>query len=146
MHSSDEHEVLTKKIEELESLIKANKTQATDNIPVLDVATDDMPEFNAEIPILDELVDNNHSYTNENDQQSKSSYTTEQLTELVDNIESKLTGELETLVDTIRGTMKHSIIEELKSRLEISNTSNAVPLPEEQSPANQENVVQNQSE
>ena len=112
---------LTDKIAELEALLARNKS-SEEPVPVLEDEADE--EFVGDIPILDELV---HAEDADELRQhaEQPSATAEQLMDLINNIEHRLTDELETLVKTLKITMKESIIDELKSRLETPVDSQA---------------------
>ena len=99
-------------IEELENLI-ADKATVTINthpaIPVLDDAID--PD---DIYIEDEdFLQHDSAYDEPEDSISR-----DQLAILIDNIEQKLTGELDELVNILKDAIKDSIITEIKARLE----------------------------
>jgi len=112
---------LTDKIAELEALLARNKS-SQESVPVLeDVADGDL---DADIPILDELV-HADDVDEQRQQPELPSATAEQLMDLINNIEHRLTDELETLVNTLKSSMKESIIDELKNRLESPVDSHA---------------------
>lgn len=114
---------LTDKIAELEALLARNKS-AQQSVPVLEETADTDKSADADIPILDELV--RAEDVDEGQQRGElPSATAEQLIDLINNIEHRLTDELESLVRTLKSSMKESIIDELKTRLETP------PRPEE---------------
>ena len=121
---------LTDRIEELETLLARNKSEQ-ESVPVLKETAISDEESDTDIPILDELVASGET---DDDQQEPElpSATAEQLIDLINNIEHRLTDELETLVSTMKSTMKESIINELKTRLDIPADAHTSP---EQHPA-----------
>lgn len=116
---------LTDKITELEALLARNKSSQK-SVPVLEelAGTDD--DNGGEIPILDELVDADDTVDVQHHAELPSA-TADQLIDLINNIEHRLTDELETLVKTLKNTMKESIIDELKTRLETPGDSITEP-------------------
>ena len=100
-------------IEELESLI-ADKATVTINthpaIPVLDEAIDpdDIYFEEEDFPAQDEPAD----------AEPDNSISRDQLAHLIDNMEQKLTGELDELVHILKDAIKDSIITEIKAQLE----------------------------
>ena len=121
--SKQSRESLTAKIEELETLLNRRK-KAAENVPVLNEMAVDDQFGDSQIPILDELV----SFEAEPNSMSGQQHvelpddTSGQLMDLIDNIENKLTEELETIVRTFKSSMKESIIGELKHRIEDTST------------------------
>ena len=108
-------------IEELENLI-ADKATVTINthpaVPVLDEAIDpddiyledeDFP-ISTRHDIADDIPDN--------------SISRDQLANLIDNMEQKLTGELDELVSILKDAIKDSIITEIKNHLEEQQNHN----------------------
>ena len=122
---------LTETLSKLESLIPDQQSVVT-NIPVLNETAGGYHKLQAGIPILDELVEAEDVDINEWGQHlDLPSGAADQMLHLIDKIEHRLTDELETLVQTLKSTMKESIIDELKVRLE---TSANTPTPTEQLP------------
>ncbi|MCZ6525356.1 MAG: hypothetical protein O6928_02160 [Gammaproteobacteria bacterium] len=120
-------ELLTEKIGELESLLDNN--------------TDDMAMLNNEmsgtghsyIPILDEMICDN-DYTDAETQDSAQLPCTEnQLTELINNLEQRLTGELGKLVAEIRENLKDDILGVLRSQPDQQVTDQQTAQEDEQS-------------
>ena len=73
------------------------------------------------IPVLDELVEADTTSITEPASTAQPAYSTDQLMQLVDNLENKLNGELEMLINVIKGNMKETIIEEIRSQMEVSH-------------------------
>lgn len=121
MQTSDEkekyRESLTEKIKELETLL-ASKKQARESVPVLNESPPGEKTDQGDIPILDELVTSDEYSGDAVEHTDIRGLTDEQLKQLIDNIEHKLTGELESLVQTLKSTVKESILDELKTTLE----------------------------
>lgn len=121
MQTSDQNdkyrESLTEKIKELESLLASKKSEKK-AVPVLDESAGDKPDDTIDVPILDELVTDDDYSQDTPEHADISGRTAEQLKQLIEDIEHKLTDELETLVNTLKTTMKESILDELKTRLE----------------------------
>ena len=110
---------LTDKITELESLLSNTNVEA-ETIPVLNEMAGPGNISETEIPILDELV--HAEDADDRPQQTElPAATSGQLLDLINNIEHRLTDELETLVSTLKYSMKESIIDELKNRLETTS-------------------------
>ena len=118
---------LTERIAELEKLLARNKgRQEPEPVPVLEETAELTEDPDAGIPILDELVSAEDPDDEQPDPEVPSA-TAEQLIDLINNIENRLTDELETLVSTLKSTMKESIINELKTKLEIPADAHASP-------------------
>ncbi len=107
---------LSESIDKLEHLI-------TDTSPVLsDLHTDTM------IPVLDDVIDHdNLIHTNHPEIEyagmtipdgGTDSISPDQIENLVHNVEEKIAGELDTLVNILKDTIKDSIMTELKNQLE----------------------------
>ena len=120
-------ESLTEKIGELESLLDNN--------------TDDMPMLNNElsgtghsyIPILDEMICDN-DYTDAEPQASAQLPCTEnQLTELINKLEQRLTGKLGKLAAEIRENLKDDILGVLRSQPDQQVTDQQTAQEDEQS-------------
>ena len=107
---------LTDKIAELEGLLARNKS-SQESVPVLEEIAGADDGTDTDIPVLDELVQTEDMGDWQQHTELPSA-TAEQLIDLINNIEHRLTDELETLVKTLKSTMKESIIDELKTRLE----------------------------
>jgi hypothetical protein len=120
---------LTDRITELESLLPEN-TNRPPTVPVLkDTPGGDHPD-QAEIPVLDELV---HAEDVDSDDWARAELppgTADQMVQLIDKIEHRLTDELEALVQTLKSAMRESILDELKTRLESSAKSPAGDKPD----------------
>jgi type I site-specific restriction-modification system R (restriction) subunit len=95
-------------IEELESLIADKATVTINTHPA--------------IPVLDEAIDPDDIYFEDEDFPSQdepdNSISRDQLAHLIDNMEQKLTGELDELVHILKDAIKDSIITEIKAQLE----------------------------
>lgn len=119
MHTPDEPDIsLNKKIEELESLIDTKEVPSLPDTPVTATASNEDPDSNEmDIPVLDELV-TTEDYADTGTCLDKPSYTEHQLAAFISDLESKLTGELDRLVSVIKGTMKESIADELRTRFD----------------------------
>ena len=127
-HNPHSEQSLSDKIAELEALLAKSK-QERESVPLLrEVAGSD---DEADIPILDELVQAEDA-GDWPAEEGLSAATAEQLMGLINNIEHRLTDELEIMLKTLKTTMKESIIEELKARLEAPANSPA-PRPAGQS-------------
>ncbi len=111
-------DLLDDSINELDHLIKEVDTEHTTQqhiqIPVLeDIVESDVvnsqkqSHHTADDP---ELMNDQHASVN--------SITPHQLSELVDNIEVKLTEELDALVDLLKDTIKDNILDEIKTQLD----------------------------
>ena len=115
-HNKQLNQSLTDRIAELEALLARNKTER-EPVPVLEETAALNEDPDEDIPILDELVPAEDADVGQLETESPSA-TAEQLLDLINNIENRLTDELETLVGTLKSTMKESIINELITRLE----------------------------
>jgi len=69
-----------------------------------------------DIPILDEVIDNEEQQPAGTD--AAPAVTEEQLLGLIDNLELRLTGVLETLVNSMKDEMIDSISEEVKTQMD----------------------------
>jgi len=107
--------VLHDTLNELEGLItnKASLPQEGTGIPVLDEIIDP-----AETDYIDdmEILLNQEQATDTPPQQEPLSH--EQLENIIGNVEEKLAGELDALVNILKDTIKDSIMSEIKSQLE----------------------------
>ena len=72
---------------------------------------------NIQIPVLDDIVEAEDPELKIAQQTSMNAITPQQLTELVDDIEVKLTEELDALVDLLKDTIKDNIMDEIKTQL-----------------------------
>jgi hypothetical protein len=103
---------LTATLSELESLLGDRQDRVPDD-------TAGLAAPSGEIPILDELVEADDVDINEWGQHLElPAAAANQMLHLIDTIERRLTEELEALVQTMKTTMKSSIIQEVKSRLD----------------------------
>lgn len=102
-------------IEELENLIADKATVTINTHPA--------------IPVLDEAIDPDDIYFEDEDFQIREQHETaddepdngisrDQLAHLIDNMDQKLTGELDELVSILKDAIKDSIITEIKAQLE----------------------------
>lgn len=119
---------LNDKIDELEELINAKPDLETAkktplNIPVLDEIVD----YNAESVLRNVLskqaMERNQPVDSEHISQ-------EQLTNVLDQVESKIADELDSLVDVLKNTIKDNLMSEIKSQLstseDIEDTGSAI--------------------
>jgi hypothetical protein len=111
-------------IEKLETIIDDKEEQIyTGSIPVLkesmvpNQAQESVPT--AAIPVLDELVKTKPEDVTQSISTGHPGYTPAQLMQLVDKLENKLNGELEMLINVIKGNMKETIVEEIRSQMDI---------------------------
>ena len=120
----DDEIELHSSIEELENLLADKEVTINTHpaIPVLDEEVDPDDDY----PEADELDD---VLEPEVAQQGGPDISQEQLQLLIDNLEEKLTGELDALVNILKDAIKDSIITEIKSQLEnhTANGSNTKP-------------------
>lgn len=118
-HNEKPDESLTDKIDELDSLLNDSHTRE-DQVPILSETASNSLLDDSNIPILDDPVSFEDLHAgNENQQRAGVTGTdSDQLTELIDNIEHRLTSELESMVNTIKSSMKESILNELKQKIE----------------------------
>lgn len=102
-------------IEELEKLIADKATVTINTHPA--------------IPVLDEAIDPDDIYLEDEDFHIREQHETadaepdnglsrDQLAHLIDNMDQKLTGELDELVSILKDAIKDSIITEIKAQLE----------------------------
>lgn len=95
--------ILGRKIEELEKLLeRAKETESNSNIPILD----DLVEYEEESVIK-----------NSTSQPDKPKLDTLNLDTMLEEIETKIADELDTLVDILKDTIKDSVMTEIKTRL-----------------------------
>jgi len=121
------NESLTETLSELESLITG---PVETSVPVLKEMSDGGHSQQDAVPILDELVDADDVGIDEWELHLElPSSTTDQMLHMIDRIENRLTDELETLVQTLKTTMKASILDELKARLESTSQDPSSPAP-----------------
>ncbi len=91
------------------------------------------------IPVLDDEVDPDEIYLEEEDEvpdvfqnpPAVPNISEAQLQELIVNLEDKLTGELDALVNILKDAIKDSIITEIKSQLESKITGSNPSRPED---------------
>jgi len=88
-------------INKLEKLIPDNQTEI-------------IQDNDSEIPVLNELVDPESRIENET---PVNNLTSGQLSEIVNTIDKKLTGELNALLEILKDTIKDSIIDEIRTQL-----------------------------
>ena len=79
---------------------------------------------NIQIPVLDDIVEKDDSELKIAQRTSMNAITPQQLSELVDDIEVKLTEELDALVDLLKDTIKDNIMDEIKTQLNAGFTKN----------------------
>lgn len=112
-HKTHEKE-LGSSIEELESLIADKATVTINTHPA--------------IPVLDDVIDPDDIYSEDEDfpvstphelvnGEPDDSISRTQLAKMIDNMEQKLTGELDELVSILKDAIKDSIISEIKNQL-----------------------------
>ena len=117
--SSDDSKaaILSRKIEELEQLLeRAKESQNNKNIPILD----DLVEYQDESVIKQPTS-----------QATNQPISTANLDTLLEEIESKIAGELDTLVEILKDTIKDSVMTEIKTRLDPNQASKNSSLDEE---------------
>jgi hypothetical protein len=110
---------LTDRITELESLLPGN-TNNPPTVPVLKDTAGGVHPDQAEIPVLDELVHAEDVDSDDWEHAELTPGTADQMVQLIDKIEHRLTDELEALVQTLKSAMRESILDELKTWLESS--------------------------
>ncbi len=98
-------------INELEGLITDNQNGV-------------IKDNDSKIPVLDELVDPENRNVTEN---PVTNLTPGQMSELINTIDEKLTGELNELLDILKDAIKDSIIDEIKTRLEPTKDPSSHP-------------------
>ena len=95
--------ILSRKIEELELLLeRAKESQKNSNIPILD----DLVEYNDESVIKQSKT-----------QSPPDPISSTNLDTMLEEIESKIADELDTLVEILKDTIKDSVMSEIKTRL-----------------------------
>ena len=107
------NESLTERINELEALLARKKLQAR-QAPAPDRTGNPQQAVTGRIPVLDELVSPDFNEEEEPVSGVPLHASHEQIDELIGTIESRLSRELEALVDTLKATVKESILAELK--------------------------------
>lgn len=120
---------LNNTINELENLITdkagaAREKTGNTGVPVLDDLID--PEETESMEDLDQLLQQSRP----TDHPAPLEYIThEQLEQIIDNVEEKLAGELDALVNILKDTIKDSIMNELKTQLDsgLKKTGNETP-------------------
>lgn len=106
-------ESLTQRISELEALLARKKLEKQRGTELSGEADEPAP-VSGEIPILDELVIYDPHAQTELEAVDFAATSPDQLNELIDTIESRLSRELVTLADSLKQTLKQSILEELQ--------------------------------
>ncbi|MBT7953378.1 MAG: hypothetical protein HN764_17255 [Gammaproteobacteria bacterium] len=107
MPTSDQNnpdDALREKLEELESLLEKDESDATPSkikVPVLDELVTEADFINSENADDIELID-------------------EQITDLAGKLEQKFSGELDQLVRLLKDNLKNSIVEELRTQANIA--------------------------
>ena len=129
-HNPQSEQSLSDKIAELEALLAKSKKEQ-EAVPLLKEVAGAGSDDEADIPILDELVHAEDAGDWPPEQELPSA-TAEQLMNLINTIEHRLTDELEIMLKTLKSTMKESIIDELKIRLE-TPANNPVSRPTDRS-------------
>ena len=107
------NDVLTEKLEELESLLNDEEAIAE-------------PQ-KIKIPILDELVTEADYINSEDD--SDLEQVEAQITDLVEKLESKFSGELDQLVRLLKDNLKNSIVEKLRSQANLDSDESDMEKP-----------------
>jgi hypothetical protein len=99
-------DVLTAKLEELESLLDNDESNSA-------------PE-KIQIPVLDELITDSDLIENEEEEEDVDLEQMDlQITELAEKLEQKFSGELDQLVHLLKDNIKNSIVEELRTQANI---------------------------
>lgn len=120
-------ESLTEKIGELESLLEDNTAdKAMMNNELSDTGHSD-------IPILDEMVCDDDYTDTETQDSGQLPYTKSQFSELINNLEQRLAGELGKLASTIKDDLKDDILGELRSEIDQQLTDQQAPQEDKQS-------------
>lgn len=120
-------ESLTEKIGELESLLEDNTAdKAMMNNELSDTGHSD-------IPILDEMVCDDDYTDTETQDSGQLPYTKSQLSDLINNLEQRLAGELGKLASTIKDDLKDDILGELRSEIDQQLTDQQAPQEDKQS-------------
>ena len=81
---------------------------------ITDTQDEVIQDNDSKIPVLDELVDPENRNVSE---PPVNNLTSDQMSELVNTIDKKLSGELNTLLDILKDAIKDSIINEIKTQL-----------------------------
>ena len=89
-----------------------------------DAKNEDVKEYDDNIPILDELVLPDENNSNE---RTENTIATVKLSELANTIDEKLTDELDSLLDILKSNIKHSIIDEINTRLNTTYKDTNIP-------------------
>lgn len=123
-NADEKEDPLDNSIEKLETIIDDKEEEIySGNIPILNERAESEPEQvndpNLNIPVLDELVTDEPNEETESEVVEQASYSSDQLMQLVDKLEDKLNGELEMLINVIKGNMKDTIVEEIRSQMDI---------------------------
>ena len=108
-----DNDVLTEKLEELESLLNDEEAIAE-------------PQ-KIKIPILDELVTEADYINSEDD--SDLEHVEAQITDLAEKLESKFSGEPDQLVRLLKDNLKKSIVEELRSQANLDSDESDMEKP-----------------
>jgi hypothetical protein len=108
-----DNDVLTEKLEELESLLNDEEAIAE-------------PQ-KIKIPILDELVTEADYINSEDD--SDLEQVEAQITDLAEKLESKFSGEPDQLVRLLKDNLKNSIVEELRSQANLDSDESDMEKP-----------------
>jgi len=105
---------------------EADITESIDELESLIVEPKILPKLHGKIPVLNDVVDAAEARryaqaitasTNSNPADQTESFPVDRLNELVDSADQKLSNELDTLVDLLKGSIKDGIIDELKEQL-----------------------------
>ena len=118
-------------IEELENLLADKEVTINTHpaIPVLDDEVDPDELYLEEEQEIPDVIESPLSAPNE------PNLSETQLQELILNLEDKLTGELDALVNILKDAIKDSIITEIKSQLESKTTSSTPSKPGDKNPS-----------
>jgi hypothetical protein len=125
MPESDDNNPLDSTIERLENIIDDKEEEITSpDIPVLnesaDVVTEAPENIQSNVPVLSEEVQFNKEPVDEPGETDDDKISSDHLVQLVDRLETKLSGELEMLINVIKDNMKETIAEEVRAQIDES--------------------------
>jgi len=105
-----------------ESLRENSRDPLDDSINKLEILikdsdTEHSPGQDIQIPVLDDIVETDDPDLEIAQHSSMNTISLQQLSELVDDIEGRLTGELDALVDLLKDSIKDNIMDEIKTQL-----------------------------
>jgi hypothetical protein len=110
-NNNDEGNPLREELEELESLLDADKSEnKTTRI---------------QIPVLDEVVSEADFIEHEHEDENDIEQIEAQISELAEKLEHKFSGELDQLVSLLKNNLRSSIIEELRNQANLDQDESA---------------------